>query len=232
MTRFPRIHRTWPMAVLALALGGAASAQTGGSSTTGPAQTPGANTSPTPGNAYPAGRGMYGWSEGNYSLIPYSTHGYIGFNAGTTDWDAPCGTGGFACDDSNSAFHLYTGGMFNQYIGAEIGLIDFGRADRGGGRVKAHGLNLSLVGRIPMGRLSVFGKFGTLYGRTDSEVLPGSGLTAGKDSGWEGSYGVGVGFDFTPRSSIVLEWNRFDLNFEGVGQRNITTTSLGYVHRF
>ena len=228
MTPFPRIHRTWPMAALALALAaGGASAQTASG-------TPTAQASPPPGNNYPAQqpRSMYSWSEGNYSLVPYTSHGYIGFNVGVTDWDAPCGGGGFACDDSDNAFHLYSCGMFNQYIGGEIGLIDFGRADRGGGRVKAHGLNLSLVGRVPLGRFSVYGKLGALYGRTDSEVLPASGLSGGKESGWEPSYGLGVGFDFTPRSSIVLEWNRFDLNFVGSGKQEITTTSLGYVHRF
>ncbi len=36
----------------------------------------------------------------------------------------------------------------------------------------------------------------------------------------------------TPRSTVVLEWNRYDLNFVGMGKRDITTTSLGYVHRF
>eukprot|EP00952_Eustigmatos_sp_NYUAD-ZCMA_P003512 15330-Eustigmatos_ZCMA.PRE.1 len=83
-----------------------------------------------------------------------------------------------------------------------------------------------------MGRVNLYGKLGTLYGRTDSDVLPASGLTAGKDSGWEVSYGVGVGFDLAPHSSIVLEWNRYDLNFSGTGRRDIDITSIGYVHRF
>jgi len=31
---------------------------------------------------------------------------------------------------------------------------------------------------------------------------------------------------------VVLEWNRYDLDFADVGRRGISTTSLGYVYRF
>lgn len=230
MTPHARLARSCSLATFALVLAAAATAQTGTRQTpTSPAVAP---ASTTPGNNYPAERSAYDWSGGNYSLIPYARNGYVGINLGKSDWQAPCGAAGFACDDSGNAVSIYSGGMFNPYFGAEIGYVNFGRMDRGGGRTKAHGVNLSLVGRIPMGRVSLYGKVGTLYGRTDSDVAPASGLTAGKDSGWEGSYGVGLGFDIAPRSSIVLEWNRYDLNFVGTGRREISTTSVGYVHRF
>lgn len=174
---------------------------------------------------------MYDPSSGSFSAIPYSTNGYLGFNVGKPDWDVPC-AGGFACNESNTSYHLYTGGMFNEHLGAEIGYVDFGRSTRAGGRTSAHGVNLSLVGNLPLGGLNLYAKVGTLYGRTKVTASPLSGVATGKDSGWEGTYGVGVGFNFTPRSSVVLEWNRYDLNFVGVGKRDITTTSLGYVHRF
>lgn len=196
--------RVVPMAALALALAGSGHAQT---------QDPGR-------------------SDGR-SLIPYAASGYVGFNLGKPDWDTPCGAAGLACDDSSAAYHLYTGGMFNPWLGAEVGYIDFGRAERGGGRTRAHGLNLSLVGRVPLGEsLSLHARLGTLYGRTETGVLPASGLVGGRDSGWEPSYGLGLGFHLSPRASIVLDWNRHRLQFRGVGRRDITTTSIGYVHRF
>lgn len=119
-------------------------------------------------------------------------------------WLAPlygCGVGGFPCSDSTTSFNLYTGGMFNNYFGAEIGYVNFGKAKHGGGRTEV-----------------------------SASVL--SGIPTGKESGWEGSYGAGVGFDLSPRSSIVLEWARHELRFAGVGKREIDTTSIGYVHRF
>jgi OOP family OmpA-OmpF porin len=217
------------LAAAALAFAAGAAAQSDARSTpTSPAVAP---ASATPGNNYPAERNAYNWGGGNYSLIPYANNGYVGINLGRSDWSAPCAAG-FACDDRGNAVSIYTGGFFNPYFGAEIGYVHFGHMDRGGGRTKAHGLNLSLVGRIPMGRVNLYGKVGTLYGRTDSDVSPASGLAGGKTSGWETSYGVGVGFDLAPNSSIVLEWNRYDLNFVGSGRRDVDMTSIGYVHRF
>ena len=174
---------------------------------------------------------MYDNSSGSYSVIPYSTNGYIGFNVGKPDWDLPC-SGGFNCSESNTSYNLYTGGMFNQNFGAELGYVDFGRSSRAGGRTRAHGINLSLVGTIPMAAFNLYAKVGALYGRTEVSASPLSGVATGKASGWEGTYGVGVGFNLTPASSVVLEHNRYDLNFVGVGKREINTTSLGYVHRF
>ena len=214
-----------PLAALAIAFAGAAQAQ---STTTQPSA-----AAPTAGNAPARSAGskrMY--DAESFSVIPYSTNGYIGLNVGKPDWSLPCGGGPFGCDESNTAFNLYTGGMFNQHFGAEIGYVDFGDFKRGGGRTSAAGLNLSLEGHLPLGGVNLYAKIGTIYGRTKTSANPLSTLATGKRSGWEGSYGVGVGFDLSPRSMVVLEWNRYDLNFSDVGKRDITTTSIGYVHRF
>lgn len=104
--------------------------------------------------------------------------------------------------------------------------------ERGGGKAEAHGINLSLVGRLPLGVVHLFGKVGTTYGRSEVSASPLSGIATGKASGWEGSYGAGIGFDLSPRSSIVLEWNRYDVRFVGIGKREVDTTSIGYMHRF
>jgi OmpA-OmpF porin, OOP family len=178
------------------------------------------------------GRPMYSQGEGNYSLIPYSTGGYVGVNIGTPDYNNACATG-FRCSNNTTAYKLYTGGMFNEYVGAELGYVNMGRAHRAGGRTEAHGINLSVVGRVPLGGFNLFGKVGTTYGRTEVSASPLAVTTStGKEKGWGGSYGVGVGFDLTPASAIVLEWERHDFRFSGTGKQNIDTTMLGYVHRF
>jgi hypothetical protein len=200
----------------------------GSSGTTG--STYQSNTSGTRGSWM--GRPMYSQGEGNYSLIPYSTGGYVGISAGTPDYDTAC-VAGFTCSDNTTAYKLYTGGMFNQYVGAELGYVNMGRVNRNGGRTEAHGINLSLVGRMPLGAFNVFGKVGTTYGRTKvSTNALALGATSGKDDGWGASYGVGVGFDLTRSSAIVLEWERHDFRFAGQGKQNIDTTMLGYQHRF
>jgi OOP family OmpA-OmpF porin len=107
-------------------------------------------------------RPMYGQGEGNYSLIPYSTGGYVGINAGQPKYDTPC-VAGFSCTNHTTAFKLYTGGMFNPYVGGELAYVDMGRVQRADGRTSAHGINLSVVGRMPLGGFNLFGKVGTTY---------------------------------------------------------------------
>ncbi len=219
--------RTWPLASIAMAFACSVSAQTApprnDASTTTVAQAGGSTTATTP-TTGPR-------NEPGYSLIPYSSSGYVGLNVGRPDYDLAC-VGGFGCSDSSTSFNLYTGGMFNQYLGAEIGYVNLGKMRRGGGTSKAHGINLSLVGKLPLGAFNVFGKVGTTYGRTETTASPLAGIATGRESGWAGSYGLGVGYDLTSRSSIVLEWARYDMRFAGLGKREVNTTSLGYVHRF
>lgn len=211
---------------------GTMGSQSGTTGTTGTASSYQSGSTSTRGSLM--GRPMYSQGEGNYSLIPYSTRGYVGVNVGRPDYDTPC-VAGFSCSNNATAYKLYTGGMFSEYVGAELGYVNMGRATRADGRTEAHGINLSLVGRVPLGGFNLFGKVGTTYGRTKSTASPAAtlaGATTGKGSGWGGSYGVGVGFDLTQASSIVLEWERHEFRFPGLGKENVDTTMLGYVHRF
>jgi OOP family OmpA-OmpF porin len=227
MNRSLHHFKAWPLAAVAMAVACSVSAQSETLRTDLPATTTVAQSTTTTTSQ----RRAYTPGEGNFSVIPYTSHGYVGLNVGQSDYDLAC-VGGFGCDSKGTAVNLYTGGMFNRYFGAELGYVNLGRMDRGGGRTEAHGLNLSLVGRVPLGVVHLYGKVGGLYSRTKVTASPLSGLATGKESGWEGSYGVGVGFDLNPRSSIVLEWNRYDLRFVGTGKTEVDTTSIGYMHRF
>lgn len=230
--------RSLPLAAIAVAFACSAQAQTAtgtmpSASTGTTTTTTNSRTMDTRTNASASTGPRQMYPSDSFSAIPYSTNGYIGLNIGQPDWDIPCTGGGvFGCSESNTAYNIYTGGMFNQYVGAELGYVDFGKFERGGGRTRAAGVNLSLVGHLPLGAFNVYGKIGTLYGRTNVSSNPVSGLATGKRSGWEGSYGVGVGYQLSQRSMVVLEWNSYDLDFADVGRRDISTTSLGYVYRF
>jgi hypothetical protein len=128
---------------------------------------------------------------------------------------------------------VYTGGLFNEWLGMELGYTHTGSAERAGGMTRAQGINVSLVARAPLGAFNVFAKGGAIYGETSVSTGPLSDVTAGKRRGWGGTYGAGVGFDFTPTSGVALEWTRREFLFPGNGGRqNADITSLGYVHRF
>jgi len=167
------------------------------------------------------------------SLLPYTTGGYVGLNLGRTKFDMGCGIGGFKCDShAGTAVNLYTGGMFNEYMGLELGYLHTGNLDRAGGTTSAQGVNLLLVGRVPMGAFNIFAKAGGVYGRTKVSTDPLSGIPGGSKSGGGVSVAGGIGYDLSPKSSIVAQWARNKFKFANEGHPNVDTTSIGYVYRF
>lgn len=163
----------------------------------------------------------------------FGSTGYIGLNVGRARYDAGCGVGIFACDNSDRALQLYGGSMFSDYFGLELGYLNFGDMSRGGGETRAKGLNLSLVGKVPVATgLGLYGKVGTTYGHTETSSLAGSGVTAGSDNGFGLSYGLGLSYDFTPKISGVLGWDSHDLRFAGSGRDSIRTTTVGIQYRY
>lgn len=181
-----------------------------------------------------AGAMSRGASAGDdrWSLLPYTRRGYVGINVGRPEFDVPCGAGGFSCDDPEAGVYVYTGGLVNDLFGLEVGYLNSGRAERAGGRTRAQGLNLSAVLRLQSGGFNAFAKGGAIYGQTRVSVGFGSDQAAGVRRGWGGSYGFGLGYDFTPNAGIVAEWSRHEFRFPGTGRRDMDMTSLGYVHRF
>lgn len=166
------------------------------------------------------------------SLVPGTNSGYVGIGLGMPKYRTNCGGGGFGCDDPGVGLHLFTGGMVNDIFGVELGYLRMGSAERAGGRTSAQGVNLSAVARAPLAPFNLFAKAGVTYGRTDVTANPLSGLLSGRDSGFGGSYGAGVGYDFSPRSGVVLEWQRHSFRFVGAGKEKVDLLSVGYVVRF
>lgn len=168
-----------------------------------------------------------------YSLLPYTKKGYVGISLGRADYGLPCGAGAFTCEDkSKLAGKIYTGGMFNEMFGVEIGYIHMGKVERAGGRTESQGVNASLVGRVPLNAFSLFAKVGATYGRTRIRTAPDPGVPGGDDSGVGASFGVGASLDLNPKSAIVLEWERHDFQMGGRGREPVQAVSLGYMHRF
>lgn len=165
--------------------------------------------------------------------LPPAGRSYLGLNLGRSNYNIPCGSIAFLCDDSDRAVRLYAGTMVGNFWGVELGYLNMGRIARAGGETRGQGLNLSLVGKAPLARsFGVFGKVGTTYGRTETSALAGSGIAAGDERGFGLSYGAGVSFDFTPRLSAVLEWESNDFRFTGSGRDPVRSTSLGLQYRY
>ena len=238
MTRFTTVQGRccrWLLSLSAVAAAAASPALH--AQTTTPAGGPATSSSNTTGTPSAAAGSSTASSSATsnegYSWIPGTRRGYFGINLGRSDYGTPCGSGGFGCDKPKVAGKVYSGGMFNDYLGMELGYLHAGRADRAGGRTDAQGLNASVVGRVPLGSaFNAFAKGGVTYGRTHVSAASAAGVPTGTGSGWGASYGAGVGWDFNRTSGLVLEWERHDFRFAGLGKQDVDMTTIGYRHRF
>lgn len=154
---------------------------------------------------------------------------YIGLNVGQTDFRLGNGTGIYGAESRNTAYSLYGGHYFrDSNLGLELGYTDFGRVNRAGGSTKADGINLSLIGRLPLNNsFNLLGKVGGIYARTDVSTGAGSGVTAGSETGLDWTYGVGAEYVFTRQWSGVLQYDENTMKFAGGGTDRITNLALG-----
>jgi hypothetical protein len=158
------------------------------------------------------------------SMIPYTTSSYIGLNVGSSDYHAGCAPG-LSCDDTETAAKIFVGGMFNDMVGLELGYVHLGEVDRNGGVVRAHGVNISLVGQVPMSSpVLLTGRVGTIYGRTKNKSV--NPAYAGTGNAWKPAWGVGVGYRFNPQWAVMLDWDQYRFDFP-TGSDRVDSLTLG-----
>lgn len=155
----------------------------------------------------------------------------FGLNVGRSTFHAPCGAV-YACDDTDRYWTIYGRAMANDYWGSEIAFVDMGQMERAGGTTRAYGLNVSLVGKVPLAQsLGAFGKVGAMYGRTRTSTAAGADVASGNDNGFGLTVGAGLSWDFSPRMSAVLEWDRYNFHFRS-SRDAVNTTSLGLQYHY
>lgn len=182
------------------------------------------------------------WAQGGGASSPEARYdlwrsswlpggGYAGLNLGRPSYRLDCGIGG--CDQPDLSANVYVGGMFTPHLGAELGVLRLGDAERGGGDTRAEGVNFSLVGRAQVGAgVGLFGRIGTTWGRTRVDAAPGSGIATGRASGWGPAWGLGVDWAFADNWSAVLDWQRHRFDFAGDDNGWVRSTSVGLKYRF
>lgn len=167
---------------------------------------------------------------------PGASRMLIGLNLGLSDFHPPCDPG-FSCDRRDNYAALTARRMPHDIFGGEIGLIYLGRMTRGGSHTEASGINLSLVAKTPTSQgsasgLGAFAKLGTIWSYTRTRAAAGSTLATGTENGFGLSAGAGLSWDFNPRMSAVLEWDRYWVNFAGTGRDPVNAASLGLQWRY
>jgi len=152
---------------------------------------------------------------------------YIGGSLGRSHFYSICANGVPECKDRDTQWNVFAGMQFNQYLGLEGGYRDFGHATVVDTSFKANALELDAVATYPLyGAMGLIGRIGFYNGK-----LKGGGV---EESSYQGTFGWGVTYDFTPTAGMRLEWQRYlkagggDFGFE----TDLDAVSLAAVLRF
>ncbi len=158
---------------------------------------------------------------------------YMDLGVGQSDFSLGNGVGVFGSDQGDTSYSLRGGVYYGANWGLELGYTDFGSVSRAGGRTSADGLNLSVIGKMPLNpAFNLLGKIGTTYSRTDVSSHPLSGVVAGSASGFGLSYGIGVEYVFTPNWSATLQYESQDMRFAGDRDDRVGVTTLSARYQF
>lgn len=159
--------------------------------------------------------------------------GYIDIGIGQSDFSLGNGIGIFGSDQGDKSYSVRAGSYFSANFGMELGYTDFGSVNRAGGRTKADGINISLIGKMPLNpAFNLLGKVGTTYSRTDVSSNPISGVVAGAERGFGLSYGIGVEYMFTPKWSATLQYESQDMKFAGDRSERVGASTLSARYQF
>ena len=157
-------------------------------------------------------------------------------------------TSSIADRDRDNGYKLFGGYQFNRNFGLEAGLFDLGKfgytattvpAGSLGGDVRFQGLNLDMVGTLPLTeRLSVLGRIGAAsvrargaFSSTGAVTLPyANANTSQRSAGLK--IGAGLAYAFTDALSMRLEAERFRVKDSVDNRGNVDMFSLGLVYRF
>jgi OmpA-OmpF porin, OOP family len=149
-------------------------------------------------------------------------------------------------DNRDTGYKLYGGYQFNKNFAVEGGYFDLGKfgytattvpAGTLTGNIKLKGLNLDLVGILPITeKFSAFGRAGVNYAEArDSFVGTGAvQVTNPNPSKRDTNYKVGLGLQYAFTDSLAMraEVERYRIN-DAVGNKgDINMVSVGLVYRF
>jgi opacity protein-like surface antigen len=155
---------------------------------------------------------------------------YIALNLGTSDLSRPISAFGlFGGDQQSSNYGVAMGNYFAGHnYGLELGYTDFGSVNRYGGSTKVDGINLSMLGRLPLSAtFNLLGKLGTTYSRTDVSTNAANSTKSGSERGFDWSYGVGAEMVLSPQWSATLQYDEHFVKYPSTGNERVSATTLG-----
>lgn len=154
---------------------------------------------------------------------------YVGAGVGQSRFDTDSGTLGAAGvdDDKDTAWRIFAGTRVWNFVGVELGYIDFGeiKGRTGGTKVDARGIDLVAVGFVPLVAqgphgFDAFVKAGAYWWDADTSGAPlvGSNIDTTDDFDW--TAGAGVQYTFggmnAGKLGVRAEWQHYHDTFGNV----------------
>lgn len=153
----------------------------------------------------------------------FASEAYIGLGAGQNKMD-------ITDAKTSTAFSLYGGYSFNEYVAAELGYVNFGSADTDSAipvTLKGSAASISAVGSLPLARsFSLFAKLG--YASTTLEASFASASTSQTKS--DVTYGVGGQFNVSRNVGIRLAYDSYKVG--DTNTRDSALTSVSVLFKF
>jgi len=164
--------------------------------------------------------------------MPSLSSAYIGASLGQADLDFDC-AGSTGCDTKDTAWRIFGGFQLNRTFSAELGYANLGEArfDDPVDPVTVEGTawDLSAIGAIPIGPVSVFGRLGLYRAEVEASGPGGSADASSTGLLW----GIGAQFDFTKNLGVRAEWQQYNDVEDDVGTKaDVNVISVGVVWRF
>lgn len=141
-------------------------------------------------------------------------------------------------DDSDTAWHLFAGWQFNDYLAVTAGYADLGALNAAGSfdggeggysytdKIEATAFDASLIGILPLGgsaggtgflsRVSLFAQVGFAQVEQDIRYVENGVPWLGNDDGTNFIYGVGISFEVTDHFGVHARW----VDYGDIGDRN------------
>lgn len=149
-------------------------------------------------------------------------------------------------DRRDTAYKVFGGYQFNRAFALEAGYFDLGDFGFSGatsnesllnGRVRARGVNLDLVGTLPLSdNWSALGRVGAAYTRVrdsfDGSATTGLATTAFRSSNTDLKLGVGLQYAFNASMLARVEAERYRVAGPVSGRTNVDVVSLSLVFPF
>lgn len=154
----------------------------------------------------------------------------------------------FDADERDTGYRLFGGYQFSRHLALEAGWFDLGRfgfeaatspAGSLSGNVRVRGLNLDLVGSLPLTeRLSLLGRVGVAHAQTRGSfgatgavpMLYPSASTSQRDTGLK--YGAGLAWRLNEAWDVRAEAERYQIDDSVNNKGHIDVVSVGLVYRF